>query len=454
MADRTVGRLAHRLGVVCLLLLACINAGCVSGRTYRTQLHTSEYCIFKHRGDCPQELLHQAGEKLPDSQPVLVGYVEFDDQGYLREPASKDRLMEQIRAINRERPVLMVVFAHGWKHNAAPDDGNVEAFGQFLGNIAKADTEACGEKSCAVRQVIGIYLGWRGLSNQLEPFKTLTFWGRKGRAHRVGTDGATEVLAELAKIKATNHAGQTPSADNANRLIVTGHSFGGALIYNSVNQLLIHDAAFANKTGKVARNVANLVVLVNPAFEAARFNALQRKASGMTFTRGQMPILAVFTSQTDTATKRAFPAGRALATVFSEHSSSEQRRQNVQAIGHYAPYQTHTLMRLATPATVEFGEFACAWKAYNTGTRDQWDVGAVALARTPYKSESALSSTQPAPFNPYMVVAVDKGIISSHNDIWGNEFSDFLYRFVAVQGSHRKCGAADIATEDIATEPE
>lgn len=444
MADRTVGRLSHRLGVVCLLLLACINAGCVSGRTYRTQLHTSEYCIFKHRGDCPQELLHQAGEKLPDSQPVLVGYVEFDDQGYLRDARSKDGLIEQIRTIDHDRPVLMVVFAHGWKHNAAPDDGNVVAFGQFLEKIAKADADACKSSACKSRQVVGVYLGWRGLSNKVEPFKTLTFWGRKGRAHRVGTDGATEVLAELAKINASRPA---------NRLIVTGHSFGGALIYNSLNQLLIRDTVFLNHE-KVARNVADLVVLVNPAFEAARFNALQRKASGMTFTPGQMPILAIFTSQTDTATKRAFPAGRALATVFSEHSSSEQRRQNVQAIGHYAPYQTHTLRRLATPATVEFGKFACAWKAYNTGTRDQWEVGAVALARTPYKSESALSSTQPAPFNPYMVVAVEKGIISSHNDIWGNEFSDFLYRFVAVQGSNRKCGTEDIATEDIATESE
>lgn len=438
MDDRNLGRLLHRLGVVCLLLIACVNAGCVSGRTYRTQLHTSDYCIFKAKDDCPQELLHQVGEtpSSPSSAPVLMGYVEFDDQGYLRDARSKDRLIEHIRAIDHDRPILMVVFAHGWKHNAAPDDGNVEAFAQFLGKIAKADADVCKNSACSARQVVGVYLGWRGLSNSVEPFKTLTFWGRKGRAHRVGTDGATEVLTELAKIKATR---------TANRLIITGHSFGGALVYNALNQLLIRDTAYVGKDGRVVRNVANLVVLVNPAFEAARFNALQRKASAMTFTPGQMPILAIFTSQADTATKRAFPAGRALATLFSEHSTPEQKRQNVQAIGHYAPYQTHTLMQLATPSTVEFRDFACAWKAYSNGTTDRWNVGAVALARTPAKSESSRFNLESARFNPYMVVQVEKGIISGHNEIWGDEFSDFLYRFVAVQGYPRKCGTTDNA---------
>lgn len=444
MADRTVGRFLHRLGMVCLLLIACVNAGCVSGRTYRTQLHAGDYCIFKKGGDCPGELLHQVGETPGDpSPPVLMGYVEFDDQGYLRAPASKESLINQIRAIDRDRPVLMVVFAHGWKHNAAPKDGNVEAFAKFLVKIAKADAGACKGKLCERRQVVGIYLGWRGLSNKVEPFKTLTFWGRKGRAHRVGTDGATEVLAELAKLNAVNHAVRSISG---NRLIITGHSFGGGLIYNSLNQLLIRDTAFINN-GKVPRNVANLVVLVNPAFEAARFNALQRKASAMTFSPGQMPILAIFTSQADTATKRAFPAGRALATLFSEHSTSEQKRQNVQAIGHYAPYRTHTLKQLATPSSVEFRDFGCAWKAYSTGTTDQWDVGAVALARTPATSASSSSSLQSARFNPYMVVQVEKGIISGHNAIWGDEFSDFLYRFVAVQGYNRKCTVADDSAE-------
>lgn len=69
MDDRSLGRLSHRLGVVCLLLIACVNAGCVSGRTYRTQLHTSDYCIFKAKGDCPQELLHQVGETLRPRRP-------------------------------------------------------------------------------------------------------------------------------------------------------------------------------------------------------------------------------------------------------------------------------------------------------------------------------------------------------------------------------------------------
>ena len=241
----------------------------------------------------------------------------------------------------------------------------------------------------------------------------------------MGGDGVTEVLAELAKINAR---------DRESRLVIMGHSFGGAVVYNAVNQMLIRDTAFLNRD-RVARNVADLIVLVNPAFEAARFNAIQRKASGFTFVPKQKPILAIFTSEADTATKRAFPAGRALSTLFSEHRDARQRSQNIRAIGHYAPFQTHTLTEKKGATTASLGEFACAWQAYSRGDTDHWAVGPVALNRmAPPDSGSRR-------FNPYLVVRVEKGIISGHNDIWGEAFSDFVYRFVAVQ-DYRTCPSA------------
>lgn len=416
--------------VVAIVALAC--AGCVSGRTYRTHLKTSDYCVSNHAGDCAQDVLHAVGGTSPGSASVLVGFVEFDDQGYLRRPDLKDQLLAHVRSLAQDRSLLIAVFAHGWKHNADAADGNVQAFNRLLLKLAAADAAACANASCRKRQVVGVYIGWRGLSNRMEPFNTLTFWGRKGRAHRVGGDGVTEVLAELAKVNASN---------DENRLIVTGHSFGGAVIYNAINQILIRDTAFLNHD-RVARNVADLIVLVNPAFEAARFHAIQRKAAGFTFEPKQKPILAIFTSEADIATKRAFPAGRTLATLFSEHRDAEQRRENIQAIGHYAPFRTHALTLGADgAASADLDDIACDWKAYSKGDVDRWDAGAVTLTRL------APPGSGSQRFNPYMVASVEKDIISGHNDIWGEQFSDFLYRFVAVQ-TYGLCGSsADVASQ-------
>lgn len=427
---------------VLVLVLTILGAvSCVPGKTYRTQLKTADYCVARDMRDCPRDALHLVAGAPQGVTSPLLGFVEFDDQGYLREPVLKDGLVRHLAGLAATRPLLVVVFAHGWKHNADPADGNVAAFSQLLLDLATADAEGCANTPCQSRQVVGVYLGWRGLSNRLEPFKTLSFWDRKGRAHRVGGDGVTEVLAELAKINAR---------DRESRLVIMGHSFGGAVVYNAVNQMLIRDTAFLNRD-RVARNVADLIVLVNPAFEAARFNAIQRKASGFTFVAKQKPILAIFTSEADIATKRAFPAGRAVSTLFSEHRDARQRSQNIRAIGHYAPFQTHTLTEnKGTANTASLGAFACAWQAYSRGDTDHWTVGPVALNRL------APADSGSRRFNPYLVVGVEKGIISGHNDIWGDAFSDFVYRFVAVQ-DYRTCPSADGSPEPpppTATPPE
>ncbi len=191
--------------MVLVLVLTILGAvSCVPGKTYRTQLKTADYCVARDMRDCPSDALHLvAGAPQGVSSPLL-GFVEFDDQGYLREPVLKDGLVRHLSSLAATRPLLVVVFSHGWIHNADPADGNVAAFSKLLLDLAAADAEGCANTPCQARQVVGVYVGWRGLSNRLEPFKTLSFWDRKGRAHRVGGDGATEVLTELAKVNASN----------------------------------------------------------------------------------------------------------------------------------------------------------------------------------------------------------------------------------------------------------
>ena len=411
---------------IALLALSCAFFGCTSISPYRTQLEMSELCVGEQPADCPTDAFFQ--RLTPDlGYNVHVGIIEFDDQGALMRRDFKDRILGHLRELGAAEDVLMVVFAHGWKNNAAPDNGNLRDFQEMLLRIAAVDRQICRGQSCRNRQVVGVFLGWRGLSASAEPFKTLSFWNRKKRAHRVGQDGAMEVLSELAKINARR--------DN-NRLVIVGHSFGGALIYTALQQQLIRDTAFPNR-GTIPRNAADLMVLVNPAFEAARFTSLHEKAASMDFKQTQRPALAIFTSVTDTATKTAFPIGRRFSTLFTKYNPErpDQSRLNRTAIGHYAGYQTHALIRQPEqPSLSPMQQSVCRWEEFKKGESDLWDLGAVALERKSLIRQAGQRN------NPYYNVAVDDVIVSGHNKIWGDLFMEFLYRFVGVQDA-KPCDA-------------
>jgi hypothetical protein len=292
-----------------------------------------------------------------------------------------------------------------------------------LKGIATADREICENRTCAGRKVVGVYLAWRGMSATVQPFKSLSFWNRKSRAHRVGQDGATEVLTELAKMKA---------GSKKSRLILIGHSFGGALIYSATQQLLMKDAAFVPGAGKsVHRTAADLVILVNPAFEAARLTSLHEKAAEMNFPETQSPILAIFTSETDNATKRAFPLGRHLSSLFTKYNPDrpEQSKLDRTAIGHYSGYQTHELcLRDKDADLATRPDSVCEWEWFREGGTDAWNLGRVVLER----KDLVMKESQR--MNPYYNVVVDDAIISGHSGIWEPKFfMEFISRFVTVQ---------------------
>lgn len=456
IARESFGRRVAAAAVrVCGAALMLAVAACTSTAAFRTHLSPpGTDCEFAADQACAADVLYEvvppAATRKDANAPTSVhmGFVEFDDQGYLLEPALKDELMQRIQQMAEQKPLLMIVYAHGWKHNASADDTDVLAFRQLLLRVAAADHEVCARSACVRRHVVGVYLGWRGLSATAEPFKELSFWTRKSRAHRVGTDGATEVLSELAKIKATSNHLRGANEDNESRLVLTGHSFGGALLYSATEQLLTRDAAFP-VDGTIRPNVADLVVLVNPAFEAARFHSIQRKAANLAFDKTQPPLLAVFTSKTDTATKYAFPFGRGLSTLFQRYTSADQRNQNVTALGHYVPFRTHDLLldadKRAHPEAMQLDPLPvvlCRWRDFQSGHTDAWNLGGLSLTRQEHIRTEAQRQ------NPYMVVSVDGGVIAGHSGIWGDLFSEFLYLFVAMQSAKpgQDCEAAKTST--------
>jgi hypothetical protein len=83
-------------------------------------------------------------------------------------------------------------------------------------------------------RIIGIFVGWRGLSATIPPFRELSFYARKRAAHAIGQGELVELLTFLDRFQ--NHLNE-PDPQRC-RLVILGHSFGGAMLYSAVANVL------------------------------------------------------------------------------------------------------------------------------------------------------------------------------------------------------------------------
>lgn len=314
-----------------------------------------------HRGEAPlQTYIADAKRPLASCEKNLgqkadfqFGFVEFDEFGNLFDPGSYERLLHEIRAI--PGPVLIVTYLHGWRHSAAKDDDDVREFKLAMRNIAAMD-------GCK-RKVVGIYMGWRGqVFTRTSPLDLITFWDRKQTAHNVGSGAVGEVLLRLDKERVRRNQGSMLQAtsDTQSRLVFIGHSFGAAVLYTALAPILVErftqsegfdPSTELQTTGCVKqpkeplKTVGDLVVLINPAFEAMRFATLHKMSVDCHYTDNQPPAIVVVTGDTDQATRKAFYAARAPRAALQKYSSDVNERfdANITAVGHYGPYQTHYL---------------------------------------------------------------------------------------------------------------
>ena len=91
----------------------------------------------------------------------------------------------------------------------------------------------------------------------------------------------------------------------------------------------------------------DMIVLLNPAFEASRYTPLHRIVTNPNrqFRRYQAPVLVSVTSTADLATRWAFRAGRFLNTLFEKAASPEESTAIKNTMGHVDLYITHKLTR-------------------------------------------------------------------------------------------------------------
>jgi len=246
------------------------------------------------------------------------------------------------------------------------------------------------------------------------------------------------------------------------QLIVVGHSFGGALTYSALTPLLVERALQSDPvthTQGAVRGFGDLVVLINPAFEAARFQVLYGLTTNRpTYLPDQSVNLAIFTSKTDDATKVAFPIGRWFSTFWEKCRDGGQKKANRTAVGHFGPSTTHDLVpftnlnvsAVRSMPVKRKGSPTIQSKKYKGQETIQESAEQINRLKTQIKRHQQTTATEmpdrsyefsaarliPRQTNilhlPVINVSVDHSIIPNHGDIDTQAFLTFLREFVAA----------------------
>ncbi len=415
------------------LLLALFLLGCEANVIHRPDFRLCTGTPTEIEQQCGTNTLQVVANPAKSAGvDYLLGFVEFDDQGQFHDRRQVNFLIDRLVEESTTHNLVMVVFVHGWKHNAKIGDENIENFRKILTQLSDLEEGflTSGLKKSRPRKVVGIYVGWRGKSLDAGPLTNLSFWDRKNTAHKVGHGGVTELLGRLEGIRQVDQRLDPPGIEGQTKLVIVGHSFGGAVVYSALGQVLTERFIDIEGKAKSPREFGDLVVLINPAFEAMRYANLQAMAAERpTYFTGQRPILAILTSEADKATKVAFPLGRVFSTFFEKEKNAAQEKENRTAVGHYSPFHTHYLKwsKEETARPLMADPDASVQMLNRLG--EAWDQGVEEL---PFPG-SVLSHTGGQNLlNPYLVIYVDERIIPDHNHIYDARLRDFLRYFILL----------------------
>lgn len=390
---------------ILLMLCVCLLAACALNKPLRDdQVVTCDTLV-----SCSHSYY-----ELHTKPRYEIGFVEYSERGNDFFPERTQQLLERLKGYSAEGDLAMVVFIHGWKHNAAPQDANVVSFTKALANLAQSGV-------LGKRKLVGIYVGWRGLSMHGLGSENLTYWDRKAVAEEVGRGGVTDLLTQLEQI----------DRKDRNYLVIVGHSFGGAITLSALHDQLLerlHNQQLGNKV----RAFGDAVIMLNPAIEADQGLLLKENSLKVGVSGAQaQPLLYVISSENDSATHWFFPPGQWLGVNLSWSQVDLQRRYrgmpfvlreealDTTALGNYSLFHTARIRDIepaqatAAAKTLEDTKFG-DWQLTSYCTPDGNNGGPQVQRMPCYSNE------------PVNFIYTSKSFISSHNDIFGDQVIAFL----------------------------
>lgn len=350
--------LGSSMRLLTCLLLGLMLTGCSHQLPFRPHVH------LPIEG-CQQPVAGDQAKSTPElGNGYALHFVEFDDQGWTYPDVDRDgvrsgspsRQMDCALADLTTKldtgKVALYVYVHGWNHNAEHDDPDVGKFRAFLAEYSSKTRD---------RQVVGIYVGWQGKTwSRAGVLGNLTFWGRKNAAERVSNGRVRELFARIRGLRhhhnsSSGAACATPAHDGSDpcrfRTVMLGHSFGGLILYTAVQPYLLEtlasskDVRGAKRDDRLrAEGIADMVILLNPAFEAARHEPLHRVAIDYKANPQEAPLLVSITSLADWAVRVAFQTARQVQTAFQRPFTSDLQSESARdSIGNVSQYITHDL---------------------------------------------------------------------------------------------------------------
>ncbi|MDR3463260.1 MAG: hypothetical protein P4L76_13195 [Beijerinckiaceae bacterium] len=229
----------------------------------------------------------------------------------------------------------VIVFIHGWRHDARIGDQNVADLRLYAAHAARFLAERCpSDPAYCDMKVTAIYVGWRGARVDEPGLSNLfgstiggflgnlsagaTLFDRKPVSEQV----APAAISALRTLESVLTAREPGAPERHNKMIVFGHSLGGNMLATGLQDDLIKSVR-RHKFGETLPPVlGDLVVLINPAAEAAKWTATQREVwSRIAFHTDENTSMADVTRETGffPATQKpvivsvtaalAFPAG-------------------------------------------------------------------------------------------------------------------------------------------------
>jgi hypothetical protein len=345
---------------------------------------------------------HQAPRGIVRRSTYDLGIVEFDDQGRCYDRRQMDAIAEWLATFVAQ-DVIIVVFVHGWKHDARSDDDNLTNFETVLYQTAEEENTLHQETGGGRRPVLGVFVGWRGMSlfDRYGVIDNVTFWDRQQAGRRVSVGSVRELFGRF-----RHYRNSRVDSGGAPLLVIVGHSFGGMIVYSALAQSLIEAATPAAE--EITTRFADLVLLVNPAFEAARYLPIYdqiRVRHQNTQGVDQPPVFVCVTATNDWATGIAFPLGNMCSFLTERWLGREERQAMVNTIGHLEWLKTHDLQ--ASPAI----------PGYQLVAKDSGD------------------------HSPFWTVGAAPSIVDGHNGIFLKPFLTFVASLVFRHVSYTRAKA-------------
>ena len=310
-------------------------------------------------------------------------------------------------------PKLVILYIHGWKHNANEDDSDRKEFEQLV--------KALRAKQQDNKRVVGIYIGWNAEADLWGWLENITFWVKENNADRIAqSSSVTEIISA---VEATIRA----DPEQRDKFIAIGHSFGARILFSAAAQPLVSavEEAHAGYPGgkyKIVRGIADAIILLNPAFQSSKYSAINGLIRNEErFSEKQPPLMVAISSDGDWATKAAFPIGQWLGLARS--------KRELHTLGNYDPFITHSLKPNDQEHCISTTEH---------GLTESFAAADLCLRRLEQTVSDDIDkdTTIVQPHNPFIVARTTTDVIKDHNDIWNDTFRRWLIELIAALENH------------------